>query len=251
MDYLSFINSSAALSVYFREIVDYAFGYSGSDFEDARIWLRTRGLQMEESMFEATGGVNTQKGIVFLLGLSCFSAGYVFANEKSYSELVFRNVIKALAENLVADELKNGWNQNSSHGEKCFKQYGDMLAGGIRMEAEQAFPMVFDYALPLLRKQNVLLSNQLRQDVLETAYLDVLYLIVSVNQDTNILFRKGAEQLHELQQKAGAIVRASGTEKEALKADLHEFCLKENLSPGGSADLLALSLFLYFVENLN
>ena len=45
------------------------------------------------------------------------------------------------------------------------------------------------------------------------------------------------------------VLDAENEEAEAERyAQLLRFCQRENVSPGGSADLLAVTVFLYFVE---
>jgi holo-ACP synthase / triphosphoribosyl-dephospho-CoA synthase len=70
--------------------------------------------------------------------------------------------------------------------------------------------------------------------------------IASTNNDTNILYRCGPEVLTSFQHLCkNALDNFTG----ANYAAVGEFCLVKNISPGGSADLLAVSIFLWLVMN--
>ena len=63
-------------------------------------------------------------------------------------------------------------------------------------------------------------------------------------EDTNLLHRGGSEGLALVQGRAWAILAGSPPAYEEGLLDLDRVCIARNLSPGGSADLLALALFL-------
>jgi len=66
-----------------------------------------------------------------------------------------------------------------------------------------------------------------------------------VNNDSNILYRKGRETAEMLKEKARICLETESGEK---YKELCEFCIRENISPGGSADLLAVTVFLGNIE---
>ena len=72
---------------------------------------------------------------------------------------------------------------------------------------------------------------------------------MSVNNDTNILYRRGIDVLEELKGISVRILKNNDFTANGL-TEISEFCMKQNISPGGSADLLALSIFIYALENL-
>lgn len=73
--------------------------------------------------------------------------------------------------------------------------------------------------------------------------------LMAVTNDTNILYRKDLEALRTVQQMARDALNAGDprTEEETF-ARLLSYCQREYISPGGSADLLAVTVFLYFVD---
>ena len=86
MNYSTFLNSTAAISAYFNDLVQAGFAFDENDMTKALPVIRNIGLRMEKSMFRSTNQVNTQKGIIFLMGLSLFSSGYLFAHDRCISD---------------------------------------------------------------------------------------------------------------------------------------------------------------------
>ena len=71
MDAYTFMRSLFALRHYFGQIAE--AGFDGADFAV----LERLGIEAEARMLAATGGVNTHRGAIFMLGLLCASAGAV------------------------------------------------------------------------------------------------------------------------------------------------------------------------------
>jgi triphosphoribosyl-dephospho-CoA synthase len=70
-------------------------------------------------------------------------------------------------------------------------------------------------------------------------------------EDTNLLHRGGAEGLVFAQKAASDFLGDGGVEQlgwRARAADVHRAFVARRLSPGGCADLLAISLFLDALE---
>ena len=66
--------------------------------------------------------------------------------------------------------------------------------------------------------------------------------------DTNLLHRGGEAGLHLVQREARRILDLPLNQLEDALQALDRLCIERNLSPGGSADMLALALFLDRVE---
>ena len=83
------------------------------------------------------------------------------------------------------------------------------------------------------------------------ALCDTLLHLVAVDMDTNILGRHGMEALRYAQAAAKSVLRLGGMRtpagRHALEA-LDEDFIARWISPGGSADLIAVTHFLYEVE---
>lgn len=242
MNFFTFLDSSAVLAVYFENFAK--AGYEFSENPDTALpEIRLIGLNLEKEMFSATNRINTQKGAIFLMGLSIFSMSYVFSRNENPTLNQLRNVVREICKNLVVDELKTNRIEKKTHGEICFEKYGNAGAGA-RQEAESGFPSVFEYALPVFRKYFPF-SDKFNKEKINFALQKVLLTLISVNNDSNILYRKGTETAENLKQKARICLETDSDEK---YKELCEFCIHENISPGGSADLLAVTIFLGNIE---
>jgi holo-ACP synthase/triphosphoribosyl-dephospho-CoA synthase len=229
MNYNTFITSTAAISGYFNDLVQAGFAFAENDMTTALPVIRNIGLRMEKSMFESTNNVNTQKGIIFLMGLSLFSSGYLFAHEDEFESEKFRTIMKDICRDLTNRELENPQRPPVTHGEQIFHK---LEFAGARGEAENGFPMVFDYGLPELLK-----FNELNDHVLLRAFLA----IAANNNDTNILYRSSMDVLNQFRKLSQTALNTDNLDP------LADFCMKQRISPGGSADLLAVSIYLYLL----
>lgn len=245
MNYFTFLQSTAALSPFFMELAKLGCDWDGICCGGILQQIRLVGINMESAMNEATRGINTQKGIIFLMGFSVFAAAHVLSGRKEFCQHEFREIIMLLNQDLVARELLNGWNQNASHGEKCFNRFGKEFAGGIRREVELGLPTIFDTAIPLMAKLFPKGLDTRQQDLAEEKLTHVLLALMAVNNDTNILFRKDLAVLIKLKEQAQEVLHdPKGMQSEAYQR-MKSFCLEQHISPGGSADLLAISIFIY------
>jgi triphosphoribosyl-dephospho-CoA synthetase len=198
--------------------------------------IRTIGMRMEKAMFTSTRQVNTQKGIIFLMGLSLFACGYLFARRESFTTAQFRQIIRQICHGISRRELENHDGYITTHGAEIYRKY---QMTGARGEAENGFPMVFEFGLPELQH-----GRLLDDDVMLRAFLS----IASHNDDTNIVYRSSLKILEKFQSLSLAAFNQFNAENLSRVTD---FCKLENISPGGSADLLAVSIFMYFVMNLS
>jgi len=192
-------------------------------------------------MFLSTGGINTQKGLIFLLGLSVFSMAYILSKENYVDETSFQKTLKSITQNIIEDELANNI-ESSTHGSDVFRKHG-IKGAGARYQAQYGFPIVFDKILPFLSNN---LSNQVLASKIETdkVLIEALLIIINNLDDTNVMYRKGIDTAEELKALAGNVLNGDKTYNE-----LCTFCLENNISPGGAADMIAVSLFIYLVIN--
>ncbi|MCF6183403.1 MAG: triphosphoribosyl-dephospho-CoA synthase [Bacteroidales bacterium] len=238
MHYYTFLSSSAVLGSYFKDFVNEGYKFSGK-WEQALPIIRQIGLKAEKEMFTATNGVNTQKGLIFIFGISLFSYGYLFARQLPFSEKNFRKIVKKFSHNLVINELENTNKSKKTHGEKVYAEYG---LGGIRQETASGFATVFDTAIPYLNEnfKDITKHNQTQiNQILQNALLKIM----AVNNDTNVLYRSDLARLQKLKE----LSRAAVNDKNRYE-ELNNFCNKHRISPGGSADLLALSLLIHYIK---
>lgn len=248
MDFSSFVNSTAAIAPYFLQINELAVGFEGKDVSVALPQIKNIGLQMEQSMMAATNGVNTHKGAIFLMGLSCFAVVRV-VRQLGYLKLnALSSTIQQLTRGLVQRELCAADEQQElTHGQQCFLKYG-LQAAGARGEAEQGMPTVLHHALPYLNSKVAKRLSQYSDDELKHLLIPVLLKIISVNNDTNVIYRHDALILEQLKQRAQKALRDWECNRQQTYEDLVDWCRKMKISPGGSADLLAVTLTLHLCQ---
>ncbi|PVX49404.1 holo-ACP synthase/triphosphoribosyl-dephospho-CoA synthase [Balneicella halophila] len=257
MDFFTFLSSSGSLSNYWRQTAKYGYktgrkAKESVDFKEIRKNLRLMGLEAEEAMYTATNGVNTQKGMIFLIGLASFASAAVFANSEKFSQEAFQAWVQKIMKGIVDEDFDKGHAQHGTHGEEAFKKYGKHLAGGARHEAEQGFPTVFNYAIGYLNAQIGDDYRVLTKEDWQEVLTNLLMLIISKSNDINILYRKNQEALRQVQCHAARVLTTPiGYHRNQSLKNFGEYCMFNNISPGGAADLLALSLFVYFIENLD
>ncbi len=249
MDYITFLNSSSVLAGYFSDLSAAGFDFCGEP-GDVLPAVRCIGLEMEERMFRETGGVNTQKGTIFLVGLTLFSAASVVAETGHFNRMEFINRLKLYTAGLTETELNPS--KPRTHGETCAVRYGTQLGGGIRYEAEKGLPTVFEYGLPALKRRWGNGANPTREKELKEPLIYTLLSLMAHADDANILYRKGPDQLQRIKslarRAATAMEKPAGNQWEKEYRALMDYCLMENLSPGGSSDLLVITILLYFIE---
>jgi triphosphoribosyl-dephospho-CoA synthase len=188
-------------------------------------------------MFAATGGVNTHKGGIFSLGLLCVAAGRLQGQGRTPSAGLLCREVAHMCTGLVEAEL-GGVREARTAGEKLYQRYG---MSGARGEAASGFATVMRRVLPGYQA----LLEQGQDD--ETALLQVLLCLMADNVDTNVVSRGGLEGLGLVQRSAHALLRDGGVlhpEGRSRLMELDDLLISHNLSPGGSADLLAVTRFL-------
>jgi triphosphoribosyl-dephospho-CoA synthase len=228
MDARTFSRSASALRPYFAELAD-----AGARDEDMQV-LRTIGLRAERAMLEATGGVNTHRGAIFGLGLLCAAAGL-----RANIRVDPATSLGVLVAHRWGRDIISGPVTADSHGEQAGRRYG---AGGARWEAAKGFPCVYQTGIPALR-----LACRLRPDDAEAARVQACFALIAVLGDTNLLHRAGAEGLRFAQCSAQAFIDNGGVGQmnwRGAAEAVHLAFVARGLSPGGAADLLAMSIFV-------
>lgn len=202
--------------------------------------VRPVGLQAEQAMLNATGGANTHKGALFAFGILAAVLGRRIARGERPGWAALSGDIQA-----VCAGLRQEQGQGDTAGARFYREYG---LGGARGEALSGFATVTDVALPAYRQAFAATGN--RDHALRYALLKLL----AHNRDTNVVKRGGIEALGLLQAKAHEILADTQVFRrpEALCAALKRFdgwCTARNLSTGGSADLLALTIWITLYLN--
>jgi triphosphoribosyl-dephospho-CoA synthase len=225
--------SAIAIEPYFRQMACVSRKHHPSQQMRERLSVIGRGA--EQAMLSATGGSNSHKGAIWILGLLISAAAMQDGQTASVS------AIATTARDIASFEDR-GTPRRCSHGDLVAKRYG---VAGARGEAFRGFPHVVGIGLPILRKRRTSGATE------QVARLDALLSIMSYLDDTCLLYRGGTDAL--LAAKKGAIavgiVGGCGTAigRHYLQC-LDRQLLDLRVSPGGSADLLAATLFLDALE---
>jgi triphosphoribosyl-dephospho-CoA synthase len=194
------------------------------------------GRDMERRMLVATDGSNAHRGAIWALGL-LVAAGAQRRSQRNAARIA--NAAAALAR--LPDRFARP--RPPSNGERARLRFG---AAGARGEAQAAFPHAIHVGLPALRAAR---GRGVPEDC---ARLDALMAIMSRLDDTCLLQRGGLAALDTAKAGARAVLLAGGTATPAGMERLHRLdaeLMALWASPGGSADLLGVTLFLDRLES--
>ncbi|MDV5138761.1 triphosphoribosyl-dephospho-CoA synthase CitG [Chimaeribacter arupi] len=217
----------------------YDLGFSTAALAPVQVlpMLRPLGLAGEAQMLRTTGGVNTHKGAIFAFGLLLAAAGRLTALQRPLAQQPLCETVSHFCRGLVQREL-GGITAPRTAGERLYQQHG---LTGARGEAESGFHTVRSVALPTWRRMMAKTGQK------EQAQLQVLLHLMAWNADTNLAARGGMAGLHYVQQQAQGLLWQGGVQAPDGAARLYaldDALIARHLSPGGSADLLAVTLFL-------
>lgn len=237
MDAQLFFKSANALEFCFAEAAWMGMNLA-VDPEELFGHLRQWGKRAEQVMYSVTGDVNTHKGVIFTIGLFCAAIGRcIHEGNKSLAD------VRSMEQQMVSLQLRRelevmAQREAITHGEDNFRRYGTR---GIRGMAIDGYREVFEGALPALQdgKQQNRDWNQIK--------LQVLITLMSCIEDSNIIARRGLPALKAVQEDMKDFLLQGGAYQKAAIARLKrmdEEFTRENISGGGSADLLALTIFL-------
>lgn len=231
MDAGTFARSAAALRPFFAEMA-----WAGAGRADMAV-LRRIGVRAEHAMLAATGGVNTHRGAIFGVGLLCAAAGLRSADDSYVGGVAGPTLGQVVARQWGA-EILGGPRPSSSHGEVVGRRYG---VGGARQEAAGGFASVYGIGVPALRE-----AARLRPGDAAAARVHACFALIATVADTNLLHRGGAAGLEFAQHTARGFLARGGIGAPdwlAYAESAHHAFVARRLSPGGAADLLAMSLF--------
>jgi triphosphoribosyl-dephospho-CoA synthase len=203
--------------------------------QSLREQLAIIGRDAERAMLKATSGSNSHKGAIWILGL------LISAAAMQYEDKVRASAIAATAKKIATYEDR-ATPRLVTHGDMVAKRYG---VTGARGEALRGFLHVVAIGLPMLHSRR---ATGVTENV---ARLDTLLSIMSRLDDTCLLYRGGEAALATAKRGAAAVESAGGSGTALGRQQLQRLdnrLLKLGVSPGGSGDLLAATLFLDAVE---
>ena len=252
MDVFTFLASACVLRPYFEQCARVGLAHRGGDAAACFDALRVPGLLAEADMRAATGGVNTHRGAIFSLGITCAALGMGFDAARCDAQAALARCGE-MTRARMAQEMESARPDAPRYGEALCARTG---VGGVRREAAEGFPCVREAALPRLRQ--ALAAGMDEND----AGLCALVALMARTQDTNAIRRGGMEAARALRERAAALdarlcaqlaapgfdARAAG---DALRRELGAWdaeLIGENISPGGCADMLALAFLAQAME---
>lgn len=272
MDVPLFELSANTLRPYFRDAA--LMGIDGCGMAD----LRKRGIEAENEMFRATRGVNTHKGMIYSMGLLSAGMGKALSGDcrccDDSSQGAFPDFF---GEDLISNTLRSGTVIASAvryasefaredaeiflarseadpvtNGARALQNYG---ARGAMGEAADGFPDAI-YCLNQLKYYNSLIVNNDSKATSVSSIQNVPGVLAFCDgmarlEDTNLLHRGGEEGLSFAREEAARISGLPESKRISEIASLDEEMIRRNLSPGGSADVLALAYFLYRLTTIS
>lgn len=241
MNLQTFMLSSAAIAPCFNECALTGFQHY-QPLTMLLAQIRPIGQRYEQHLLATTQGVNTQRGILFSASVLCAAAGYLAANQIIINASTLSETCAAICVGLCQRDFAALQQRPPlTAGESLYHTYG---VTGIRGEAEQGFPTVITFGLPALTYAFAQGAD------IRTAMSHCLINLIAHCEDTTVLWRGGPRLLGQLRQRAKAIVDAGGMLNPQGKEHmllLNEWCCQEHISPGGCADLLALTAGMYLI----
>ena len=219
MDYALMSKSISALRPYLTRLAV----ESAKDIDPAKI--KEIGIEAEKAMLKATGGVNTHKGALFCIGLSVAAASCLACSTGAVEAYSFKELVSR-----AASEIPSARGTHGAEAKRSFK------AVGALENARAAYPELFTDWLPYYRS---LEGDPFR------CHKTLLHIMTTLD-DTNILHRRGAEGLAHAEAEAARLLEDFS---ESGLSSLNKDFIRENISPGGSADMLSLTIFINSIIN--
>lgn len=221
MDYATMSRSIQAIHPYFTQLALAGFSKTLPQ-ADA---LRQLGLEAEKAMLDATGGVNTHKGALFSMGLTIVAATHLLFNQKSINATDLQATITQLA---LRFEQPSG-----THGHQVLAQN---KVNGALASAQNGYQQLFSDWLPYYSGLNGD-PQRLHKTLLR---------IMSMLDDTNVAYRKGADEMKHVKDEARALLDDFSLAK---LSQMNSDFTARNISPGGCADMLSLTFFVHSLIN--
>jgi triphosphoribosyl-dephospho-CoA synthase len=223
--------SADAIAPYFTRM---ALAFADAQMDTSlRAAVASIGREAEAAMLRATSGSNAHKGAIWVLGLLVCA---VSLSERRLPEFV------AEAAGYLARLPDRARPQAVSHGDVVLERYGST---GARGEAYVNFPHVVKMGLPALKAARK--SGRTERD----SRLAALLAIMSHLDDTCVLYRGGPEAQRIVHAGAARVIKVGGPgspKGNAALIALGQELVGLHISPGGSADLLAATIFLDALE---
>ena len=238
MDHALMQRSIQALHPYFVRLAQLGF----TDKQPCHDEIVNIGIEAEREMFKVTGGVNTHKGALFSIGLAAVAlAGEAFCRitqAEGCGTMAYNDVnskqIQSLS-NSIASLARLFPDTNGTHGSKA--KANNILKGALD-NAREGYTQLFKAWLPFYIDRIAEGDNYALHKTLLRIMCDL--------DDTNIVYRTSMETMQEVKTEAKQMLDTSRNivNFEAALQAMNTDYIHRNISPGGSADMLSLVVFL-------
>jgi len=141
---------------------------------------------------------------------------------------------------LVEEDLSAVAAENAATaGQRLYVQYG---ITGVRGQMEAGLPAVLTAGLPVLER------GLMMGKTVDEAGCAALLALMTAAEDTNLIVRSDRATQQQTVEQIADLLRKDPYPTRAQLEALDELFVKKNLSPGGSADLLAITYLLCFLN---
>lgn len=233
MDHALMMRSIRALHPYFVQLA--TLGYDSTQLP-AHNDIVSIGLEAEKAMFKSTGGVNTYKGALFSMGLALTAATYIIGRGKVATTTHGKEYVPGDLLSAIIIQLANGFpDTRGTHGSQAKQtaQAGGSLKSALD-NAREGYTQLFEEWLPFY-------ETRIKGDDSYVKHKTLLRIMCDLD-DTNIVYRTDYDTMQQVKTLARHLLEDFS---EAGIDDLNRDFVSRNISPGGSADMLALVVFLF------
>ena len=184
--------------------------------------LISMGIEAEKDMLNATNGVNTHRGALFSMGLAVVAACHTLAKVEIDGFFdCWSNSVATIA------SLMPG--SSKSHGVNIKEKYN--VTGALDFARSGYSVLINDW-----------LKYYVNNQADEAVKHKTLLLIMSMLDDTNVIHRVGFDRAQKMKQDSLHLLENFSIE--GLE-QMNRLFIEQNISPGGAADMIALTFFLF------
>ena len=233
MDHALMMRSIRALHPYFVQLA--TLGYDSTQLP-AHNDIVSIGLEAEKAMFKSTGGVNTYKGALFSMGLALTAATVIIGRGKVAPTTHGKEYVPGDLLSAIIIQLANGFpDTRGTHGSQAKQaaQAGGSLKSALD-NAREGYTQLFGEWLPFY-------ETRIKGDDSYVKHKTLLRIMCDLD-DTNIVYRTDYDTMLNVKTLARHLLEDFS---EAGIEDMNRDFVGRNISPGGSADMLALVVFLF------
>lgn len=233
MDHALMMRSIRAMHPYFVRLA--TLGYDSHQLPAHNDIVRI-GIEAEKAMFNSTGGVNTYKGALFSMGLALTAATYIIGRGKVATTTHGKEYVPGDLLSATITQFANGFPDTSgTHGSRAkqLAQAGCKLKSALD-NAREGYRQLFGEWLPFY-------ETRIKGDDSYVKHKTLLRIMCDLD-DTNIVYRTDYDTMLQVKTEARRLLEDFS---EAGIEDMNRDFVSRNISPGGSADMLALVVFLF------